>query len=462
MGKFWYKGIIGIATGGSLSVSLANIAVYYALRMALEGNTPDELFSMKRFVDDLTGLWSGPHDLFCIWADSINAKLKEVGLSLKSDPLAPWDFSPAGVYSVFLDIKYLFDSEGRLHTDINIKKTDARVYLHFSSFHPRQTFPSIVYSQCLRYKRVINVGTLLTRRLTELKDCFLRSGYPKNMIDKIIMDVLKRPRNLEPVNRQPKPPAPVMWVHTYGAQSDVIKQLVSESNKIIKQSPAWKDEPKPMQMVCRRPRTLGDQLLQRKRLALTDSSTAPGTVRCTPLISPEEKRKRGRPCKSCSMMSHKASVTSKTTGKTYKTPAGNCKSFRLVYCAQCKLCQKQYVGRTVNKLQTRISGHRTFVNKANVNSTEETDEAALAEHLRKDHNIDSIDGFDNIYSFTILEVGPLELAISEQRWVSRLVTMRPFGLNIEKPNGVSDSVKTMSRKSLSTTGSGSGLFSLLT
>ena len=305
LGKYWYKGISGIATGGSLSVSLANIAVFYALRLALEGNTPVELVSMKRFVDDLTGLWRGPHDLFFIWADSVNAKLKEVGLSLKSDPLAPWDVSPPGVYSVFLDIKYMFDAEGVLQTDINIKETDARVYLHFSSFHPRQTFPSIVYSQCLRYKRVINNGPRLIRRLLELKDCFLRSGYPKKMIDTIIADVLKRPRNLEPVIRPDKPPAPVMWVHTYGAQSDVIKQLVAESNKIIKQSPAWKDEPKPMQMVCRRPKNLGDQLLQRKRLALTDSSVTPGTVRCTPLIAPGSKGKRGRRCKSCSMMSHK-------------------------------------------------------------------------------------------------------------------------------------------------------------
>ena len=163
------------------------------------------------------------------------------------------------------------------------------------------------------------------------------------------------------------------------------------------------------------------------------------------------------------MMSHKNVVTSKTTGRTYRAPAGNCKSSNLVYCAQCKLCSKQYVGKTVNKLQCRISGHRSFVNRHGLtDNNEETDDAALAEHLRRDHNFDTLDSFNSNYTFSILELGPFDLNKAEQRWVSRLVTMRPFGLNIEKPCGVTDSIKTMSRKSLSTNGSGLGLFSLLT
>jgi hypothetical protein len=114
------------------------------------------------------------------------------------------------------------------------------------------------------------------------------------------------------------------------------------------------------------------------------------------------------------------------------------------------LCSKQYVGKTVNKLQCRISGHRSFVNRiVETDNSEETDEAALAEHLRKDHNFDTLDSFNNNYTFSILELGPLDLDKTEQRWVSRLVTMRPFGLNIEKPRGVTDSIRTMSRKSLS-------------
>ena len=54
---------------------------------------------------------------------------------------------------------------------------------------------------------------------------------------------------------------------------------------------------------------------------------------------------------------------------------------------------------------------------------------------------------DNVnYSFTILEFDPPDLDKAEQKWASRLVTMEPFGLNIQKPCGVADKMITMSKK----------------
>jgi hypothetical protein len=72
LGRFWYKSIIGIATGGSLSVSLANIAVFYALRLATEGSLPADLVGMSRFIDDLSGLWDGSHvqSFWCVFCVS--------------------------------------------------------------------------------------------------------------------------------------------------------------------------------------------------------------------------------------------------------------------------------------------------------------------------------------------------------------------------------------------------------
>ena len=47
-GTLWFRNKSGIATGGSLSVSRANI-----------DNSSINLLGLKRFVDDLTGLWVG-------------------------------------------------------------------------------------------------------------------------------------------------------------------------------------------------------------------------------------------------------------------------------------------------------------------------------------------------------------------------------------------------------------------
>ena len=72
----------------------------------------------------------------------------------------------------------------------------------------------------------------------------------------------------------------------------------------------------------------------------------------------------------------------------------------------------------------------------------ERDDSALAEHMKNMHGKPSINDFNNYYKFTIIEIEPKSLNKSEQFWVSRLFTMSPFGLNRERPLGVTDSFLT--------------------
>ena len=446
-GKLWYRNKVGIVTGGSLSVSLANIAVFYAMRCATqESNQSTHLLGYKRFLDDITGLWTGSKEDYEIWADRVNRKLGELGLSIKEDPSTEWDFHPPTSDCVFLDIRFRFDMEDGLLTDVHIKPTDARVYLHYSSFHPRQTFKSVVYSQCLRYRRLINGEIRFLRRLQELKDCFVNSGYPKVMVEGIINDVSNRKRNLDYRKKDSiQPPNTILWVQTYGPATDDIQKAVKEANSMLPQSPAWTGNDKVIGVVNRRSRNLADLILKRKKFALDESRESLGTSRCTPLPEPGQKRKVGRPCASCDLMSSSGSVRSSVNGKIYKTPSANCKSKNLVYCASCNFCLKQYVGKTKNKLQTRISGHRSHMGDI---CFDESDDAALAEHLKLDHGFHTAELFNLGFNFTVLELGPFNLDESEQRWVSKLTSLKPFGLNKEVPRGVSDSVTTMCRKSL--------------
>ena len=63
-GNHWYRKKVGVVTGGSLSVSIANIAVFYALRCVKEDNISTDLLSFKRFLDDIMRLWTGSKDEF--------------------------------------------------------------------------------------------------------------------------------------------------------------------------------------------------------------------------------------------------------------------------------------------------------------------------------------------------------------------------------------------------------------
>ena len=74
-----------------------------------------------------------------------------------------------------------------------MKPTDARSYLNFSSAHPRHTFSGIVYSQCLRLRRIINNQNRLAHRLNELLAAFDKSGYP----EKMLLDIRNKVQNME-------------------------------------------------------------------------------------------------------------------------------------------------------------------------------------------------------------------------------------------------------------------------
>ena len=445
-GNLWYRNKVGVVTGGSLSVSLANIAVFYALRCVLEDNATLHLLGFKRFLDDIMGLWTGTKEQFTSWADSVNRGLGKWGLSIKDNEEDCWQFSPPSVDCIFLDIRFRFDISEGLLTDVNIKSTDARVYLHFSSFHPRNTFKSIVYSQCLRYRRFINNDIKLHRRLQDLKDCFIKSGYPHKLVDGVIRDVVGRPRNLHYKPKDKSPPNKILWVQTFGPATPVISDAVKEANTILMTSPAWEGDNKVIGVVSRRPRNLGDLILKRKRLALDISSSHSGTKRCTPFPKPGDKRKPGRPCASCNLMSDSNSITSTKTGRIYSTPSADCKSKNIIYCATCVHCSMQYVGKSTNKLQKRISGHRTHMKDSDFD--QDNDDATLAEHLISHHGVTDGDLFNHSYSFTVLQLAPHDLDACEQRWVDRLATLAPFGLNKEAPNGVSGSYSSMGRKSL--------------
>ena len=131
-------------------------------------------------------------------------------------------------------------------------------------------------------------------------------------------------------------------------------------------------------------------------------------------------------------MSHKS--------KKVLSKAGSCLSRNIIYFANCLLCLRGYVGKTVSQLRTRINGHRALYYKIKKDPTRTLSEntynndLSLAYHLYKEHNCTDPKDFNRVYRFTILQhCNPDTLDIAENRWIHGLKTLEPGGINASNP-----------------------------
>ena len=217
----WYEQINGVPTGGSLCVQIANITVFYVLNKSVYSNSDLMKFIcyIKRYIDDGTGVFKGTLRQFNTWLMGVNAVISPYGLYIDESHI-----EPTGSFVNILDIKYMFDKNGQLQTDLFIKATDSRSYLHFSSSHPNHVFSGIVYSQCLRLRRIINCTERLQLQLDSLKEAFLECGYPKKMLENITAKILRSDRILE---RKAEADtqiefSPIRVVSSYGSDEDLV------------------------------------------------------------------------------------------------------------------------------------------------------------------------------------------------------------------------------------------------
>ena len=64
-------------------------------------------------------------------------------------------------------------------------------------------------------------------------------------------------------------------------------------------------------------------------------------------------------CQCCDVISARPKSSITVNGQKVYLPSGNCKSKNIIYLSECKLCvNKFYVGRTVQPLHKRLTGHR--------------------------------------------------------------------------------------------------------
>ena len=131
--------------------------------------------------------------------------------------------------------------------------------------------------------------------------------------------------------------------------------------------------------------------------------------------------------------------STKVNGKRVKSAPGSCKTYNIIYLVKCKICEKAYIGRTVNNLHIRMDGHRSkfydILNGKVVDIT--TDECSLGVHL-VDHGFRDHGDFNSNYSIICIveNCSPKLLELKENKYIHVLNTLRPLGLNTVNPFGL--------------------------
>ena len=397
-----------------------------------------KIASLKRYIDDGSGFWSGTNRQFQEWINQVNTLLKDDGLNIDEHTIAD-----PHKYVSFLDIQFTFDEAGDLQTDLYVKPTDSRSYLQFGSAHPNHIYSGIVFSQCHRLRRIINSTERLISRLEELKFYFLNSNYPETMVNNIIAKVSKAERILPKCKNSsnssilaPTSPEKIRIISTYGSDSDLI-DIVKKFEPSLASSPSFSGstpdlttaptQRKLFQYVKRTGSSLRNKLVKVKNLAL--NKTHGRTQRCN-----------RRNCLCCSLISDKESFT--INGNEIKPLCGDCTMYNIIYCFQCLHCEKLYVGRSVRRLNIRVGEHRRYFYKilqdlnnilAN-NLHRDEEDFSPAFHLIDDHNLIEKSDFAKSYRVFLLDsVSPKVLELTEHRYIHKLKTLKPFGINTQNP-----------------------------
>ena len=434
----WYVQKRGVPTGGSLCVQIANITVYYVMYKCVYSNSKlmKRVRTSKRYIDDGAGFFNSTEHKFKKWIGKVNDALQQYGLLIDE-----YQYQDIGQYVAFLDIKFCFDSDGTLQTDLHVKETDSRNYLHFSSAHPNHIYSGIVYSQCIRLRRIINSQERLKIRLEELKRAFKDAGYPNRMVDNIGTKVLNSERNLDrrkPVEKTEDEPLPIRVVSTFGSDSDLVSVVrkyedhlqrtrsFSESGN-SKQAPTSGDLPsgkhgkKLFQFVKKTGSNLRNRLVKVKDLALGNRHGQ---------SSPCNQKN----CGTCYSINKTEEFV--VNGRKVKSAPGTCITYNVIYLVLCKICNRPYIGRSVRMLRIRFGEHRRAFYRITEGKKVDIDDDAysIGLHLYTEHGLRDKADFNRNVNVCILDnASPSSIDVKEHRYIHLLKTLRPLGMNTVNP-----------------------------
>ena len=393
---------------------------------------PIQPFIWKRFIDDIFIIWTYGEDELRKFIEYLNSKHTTIKFTDETSKTS----------IDFLDITIRIETDNSISTTLFCKPTDSHNYLLFSSEHPRHILKGIPYSQFLRVRRICSKTADFKRNTFMLSTHFIRRGYPKPLILSSLRKSLELNRdtllNKEALKGYPAtgPNATLVvsapnnpktndgktfyCITTHNPRNPPIKDIVTENWNLVQKTKTTRHlENARLIFGLRRSKNLSDQLVRASTRTMKKGS----------YIS-EHPCNRPTLCKYCPKINHTGSIASSNTGKSFHSKKEiNCQSSNLIYLITCKHCKIQYVGQTRNRLITRFQGHYYDVKNRN--------DTTVSRHFNQcpPTHPALFEGFEiSVLHFVQCpansQAGQTERDREEKRWINRLMSGVPRGLNL--------------------------------
>ncbi|CAJ0943749.1 unnamed protein product [Ranitomeya imitator] len=409
----------GTAMGAACAPSYANLFLGLWERDLFAS---DHCMSMERvvfwahFIDDIFLIWHGTPLELQSFVRELNHNDLNIHLTYK------FHFSRID----FLDVMVERGADGLLTTSVFCKETDVNAVLHASSSHPPHVIGAVPTGQFLRLKRICSSEETFEIQADDLKNRFLDRGYSKRSVKRAYNRAKHFDRHqLLFSSKQTKATNQVRLVTQYHSRWRDMSDILAKHWPILLADPVLKQYlPSHPFVTARRSKNLGDHLVR--------SYLPPTNPR--PIFSNGSRTDRPRwGCKPCACPNIEyATHFHSSDGREFSiTHTINCLTTMVVYHGTCP-CNKIYIGLTTRTLKNRAREHVRDILAAakedNVDSLK-----TIPRHFKLHHSCDPsgfrIKGIDRL--LVDLRGGNLShlLAQKESRWIRKLQTMQPHGLN---------------------------------
>ena len=149
----------------------------------------------KRFIDDCLGIWRGTKRSFENFVRKLNAETTKYGIKF---PIQEVQF---GEKVNFLDVTFYLGENNCIQYTSYTKPTDAKRYLRPQSFHPKNVFKAVPFSQMISTLERNSEEESKDTEMAKLIQDFVKSGYKKEELLQIKNKAIEHMNNDNNRNR---------------------------------------------------------------------------------------------------------------------------------------------------------------------------------------------------------------------------------------------------------------------